>query len=446
MSTTPQVSYTELIRTNANFRRLWFGSMASLLGDWFNTIALYTIVERLTGSPFALALVFITKMLPFALASPVAGLLVDRFDRRRLMIGCDTVRAVLVLGFLLIDEAAELPLLYGLMTLQVMLGAVYIPARKASIPNITTPAELLTANALMSATWSTLLAVGAAVGGFATALLGEAAVFVIDSATYLVSAFFILRMTIPQEKLQPETGPIFRTAARQIVDGWKHLKRRPEIGRISLAKPVWAISGGGLVYMLTLLAGELRPGELSIGIGLLFSARGLGTGIGPILGRALFKDQQVWPAVLGWCIAGSGLAYVAVAFVPWMPAWGAIGVVCAFVMLAHAPSGANWVFSTVMLQERTEDVYRGRVFASEWLLVATADSIAALAASLLIETGGMDLRTGFLWFAGIQIVCGLVWLATVVPAERAAKEVEMASSGDGISGRSEPTLPAGRRS
>jgi len=158
------VSFSQLLRTNRNFRRIWIGEVASWLGDWFNTIAIYTLVQKLSGSPFALGLVFLTKLLPFAVASPLAGLLVDRFDRRRLMILADVVRAVLVLGFLLVRNADDLYLIYLLATLQVLLTAVFIPARSASIPNITSRAELLTANALSAATWSTLLAVGAALG------------------------------------------------------------------------------------------------------------------------------------------------------------------------------------------------------------------------------------------------------------------------------------------
>ena len=192
------VSFTQLLRANRNFRRIWIGEAASWLGDWFSAIALYTLVQKLTGSPFALGLVFLTKMLPFAVASPLAGLLVDRFDRRRLMIAADLLRALLVLGFLLVEDASDLYLIYALTTLQVALTAVFIPARSASIPNVTTRRELLTANALGAATWSTLLAVGAALGGFATAWLGIRAVFVLDSLTYVISAAFLMRTAIPQ--------------------------------------------------------------------------------------------------------------------------------------------------------------------------------------------------------------------------------------------------------
>ncbi|MBZ0113845.1 MAG: MFS transporter, partial [Thermoanaerobaculia bacterium] len=129
--------YRELLRTNVNFRRLWIATLVSLLGDWFNTIALYTLVSRLTGSPLALGAVFLCKMVPLGLASPIAGVLVDRWDRRRVMIGSDLLRSVVVLGFLFIDDASHVPALYALIAAQVIIGSVFEPARSASLPNIT---------------------------------------------------------------------------------------------------------------------------------------------------------------------------------------------------------------------------------------------------------------------------------------------------------------------
>ena len=411
---TDQAGYWELVRDNANLRRLWIGSIVSLLGDWFNTIALYTLVFRLTGSPFALGAVFIFKMLPWALASPIAGALVDRFDRRRLMIISDLVRAVVVLGFLLIDEASDVYLVYGLIALQVVVGAVFVPAKSASIPNITSPRELLTANALLSASWSVMLAVGAALGGFATEWLGEQAVFIIDSFTYLVSAYFIYRTTIPQNTEAPE-GPILRTAMQEIVEGWRYMRAVPRVGRIALVKAVWAVAGGALVYSLTLLGNEVAPEALAAGIGILFAVRGMGTGIGPVVARAVFKDQNQWPLIMGIFIAVTGLCYLGIGLIPWT-----LGVVVVLVMVAHSPSGANWVLATVLLQKRTEDRIRGRVFATEWLLLMLADTASILTASLLLETGILDLRTCFQTFALLQILCGLLWIVLVVPKERKA--------------------------
>lgn len=406
--------YLELLRANADFRRIWLGSVASFLGDWFNTIALYTLVRELTGSELALGLVFLTKLLPFALASPLAGLLVDRFDRKRLMIGTDLARAGVVLGFLLVDTPGEVALLYALSGLQQVLGAVFIPARTATIPNITTPEELLTANALGAATWSMLLTLGAALGGALTAVVGTDGVFLLDSATYLVSAALIARVAVPPTRGRSDVGP--PRALAELVDGWRHLVRRPEIGRIALAKTAWAVGGAGLVYMLALMGERIWPASPSLGIGLLYAARGLGTGIGPIAARALFPDERRWPAVIGLGVAVTGLAYLATAGVPWSP-W-----ILLLVTLAHAPSGANWVLSTVLLQQRTEDRYRGRVFATEWLLLTLVNSITIVAASLVLETGGLELRTGIALFAGFQVLCGIAWVVAVVPAERRYRE------------------------
>jgi MFS family permease len=409
------VGYWQLIRTNRNFRLLWFGDVVSFFGDWFNTIAMYAIVERLTGSPFALGLVFVTKMLPMGLASPVAGLIADRFNRRKLMITADMARAVVVLGFLLVKDAGDLPLLYTLAVLQVAIGSVFIPARSASIPNITTPAELVTANTLMAATWSVILAVGAALGGFATELLGEHMVFVIDSFSYVISGLLLARAVIPQSTDAVRKGEgLIRQAHADIVDGFRHLRLNPHVARIAFAKGVWVIGGGGLVFMLALLGGVLLPGAPAVGIGILFSVRGFGTGIGPILARRWFRDETYWSTLLGWLIAFSGVFYVAVAVSPWT----SVVFVAVLVATAHSTSGANWVLSNVLLQQRTVDRYRGRVFATELLLFTGVDALSIVAASVLLESGLLDLREAILLFAGIMLLAGIVWLVTVAPAEK----------------------------
>jgi len=405
------VSFSQLLRSNRNFRRIWLGEVASWLGDWFNTIAIYTLVRQLTGSPFALGLVFLTKMLPFAVASPLAGLLVDRFDRRRLMIGADLLRAVFVLGLLLVDQASDLYLIYLLTALQVLLTAVFIPARSASIPNITSRRELLTANALGAATWSTLLAVGAALGGFATNWLGIDTVFVIDSATYLISAFFIYRTVIPQDT-EKGSGQGPRAILRDTLDGWRHMRTHPHIGRMAFAKASWALGGGALVYMLAMMGEQVASMAPAVGIGVLYAARGFGTGVGPLAVRKWVSNEAVWPFLLGLGVTISGISYMAIGSVPW-GLW-----ILVLIAVAHAPSGANWVASSVILQKRTVDKYRGRVFSTEWLLVTLADSVSILAASLLMETGLLGLRSGIVVFGLVQVICGLLWLAVVVPSER----------------------------
>ena len=412
----PRAGYLELLRKNRDFRNLWIGTLVSQLGDWFNTIALYQLINTLTGSPLAMGGVFLFKLLPWALISPFAGILVDRFNRRQVMIISDILRAIVVLGFLLIDSAEQVPLIYLLITLQVVIGAVFVPAKSASIPNITEPKDLLTANAISSATWSVMLAMGAGLGGIATEFIGTDGVFIIDSATYIVSALFIYRTVIPQRTDEEPKAGFIRSSYKSIVEGWSYLRKNPPIGRIALAKASWAVGGGATVYMLTLIGPEITPGAEATGIGTLFFARGLGTGIGPIIARAVFKDQRIWPAVLGISVILSGVFYATIGFSQW-PLW-----VIGAVVLAHSASGANWVLATVLLQQRSADRLRGRVFATEWLFVLLTESISIFIASLLLEAEVLQLTDAFIVFASLQVVCGIIWLLTVVPAEKKMKE------------------------
>jgi len=407
-----QVGYVELLRTNANVRRLWSGAVISQFGDWFNTLALYRVVLDLSGSEMALGAVFLTKLLPLALASPVAGVLVDRINRKHLLIGSDLVRAGIVLGFLFINDAGDLWLLYVLAAAQIVVSAVFIPAKNAILPNITEPRELLTANALLAATWSIMLAVGASAGGFAVDAFGTEAVFVFDAGTYLLSAAFLMRMRIPVRTPEAATGSVIGAGLRQIGAGWRYIQQRPEVRRMAFAKAAWGLGGGGLILALTLVGDRLFPGGSTAGIGILFAARGAGTGLGPVIGRALFKDAMRWPLVLGACVVMSGVGYVGVALAS---EWALVVVV--LVIVAHAASGANWVFSTTILQQRAEDAYRGRVFATDWLMVTVVESLSIVAASAALERG-LALETVILALAGTQILCGVLWLVTVVPAER----------------------------
>ncbi|NND71042.1 MAG: MFS transporter [Rhodothermales bacterium] len=402
-----QPGYLELISGNINFRRLWLGNVVSLLGDWFNFIALIALVEELTGSPFAVGLIFVTKMLPGAIASPFAGYLVDRFDRRRIMIVCDVLRSVTVLGLLLVDDSSKIYLVYVLTTVQVIISAVFHPAQSASIPNVTSKTELLTANAIMSISWSVMLALGAAIGGLATDIVGPRDVFVIDSVTYLVSAWFIFRTEIPQS-ISTITGRFWRQSLREVRAGWEYLRQNRFCGKIATTKATWAIAGGGLVYMLALAGQQLIEGSPEIGIGVLFAARGIGTGVGPVLARAWVTDRSRWPPLLGICVVSSGLAYLLFGLLAWtIPIAFLVGI-------AHSTSGATWVLSSVTLQEKVEDRFRGRVFATEMLLVLVAETVSTLVAALALQYEILSIRQAIIVFAATMTVTGALWTVWIL--------------------------------
>jgi MFS family permease len=185
--------YRALLTENRNYRLLWLGQIVSQLGDWFNSVAVYTLLLELTGSATSVALMIIVQFLPMAVIGPVAGVVVDRVNRRRLMIAADILRGLVVLVLLVVRRPDQVWIAYAAMGTVVSLTAFFEPARTAVIPNLTTRSQLLTANALSSATWSAMLAIGAGVGGVVTALLGRNAAFLVNAASFLVSAAIIAR-------------------------------------------------------------------------------------------------------------------------------------------------------------------------------------------------------------------------------------------------------------
>ncbi|MEE4361271.1 MAG: MFS transporter [Pseudomonadales bacterium] len=404
------VGYLALLRRNPNYRRLWAADVASLFGDWCNTIAIYALIAAMTDSPLALGLVFIAKLLPNAIASPFAGLLVDRFDRRRLMIGADLLRAVIVCGFLFIGADDWVGWVYLLAMAQVTVSAVFQPARSAATPNVCTPDELATANALGAITWSTILTVGAGIGGVLTDLLGARNVFLIDAATYLVSAAFLSRTLIPQQTDAPGPGGV-REVLRGIGAGVRYMRGHPSVGRIATAKALWTVGIGAIYYMFVIIAPTLAPEAPSTAIGVLYAAAGLGTGIGPIVVRALVPER-LWPQALGIAMVVGGLVYVAFSQLPWVLA------VVVLVVLAHSAGGANWVMSAVLLQRRTEDRYRGRVFANEMLMLALVNATTIAAASLVLEVGQLAPRDAVLTFALLQTGVGIGYFLWALASER----------------------------
>ena len=407
-----EVGYIQLLRQNQTFRSYFFANALSNLGTWFTTIAMFVVITNLSGRPeLGLGFVFVLRMFALALPQPFTGMLADRYSRKWLMVGSNIASALCAFALLTVHTTADLPLFFLLITSLMVLHAVYIPAESAAMPKITREDELLTANAMNSATWSIALSFGSAIGGFIVSLYGVEIAFIIDGITFLLAALMIARLEVPQEKTERK-GSIIVEGTAQIIDGFRRILQTPPVRRILTVKALWASFGGGLVYILVLLGNEIGVVDIAAGIGVLFAARGIGTGIGPIIGRAVSKDRSRWPLLMGLMVSTCGVCYVLIGLLSWTP-WIAV-----LIIIGHAASGANWVFSTVLLQERTEDDWRGRVFGADFMLMTSMNGLSALVASLLLEYGGYSLRTVLLWFASGQVISGLLWLALMLPGER----------------------------
>src|SRR5216110_2610984 len=201
----PTIGYGELLRGNRPFRFLWLGQVVSQMGDWFDTIAVYTIALTLTGSTRSVALIMVARFLPSVVMGPLSGVVADRFSRRTIMIASDIVRAIVVLGFLFVRRPDQMWLVYVLTVLQLAFSTFFEPAKTAAIPSIVSDRELVPANAIASVTWSVMLTLGAALGGFVAGSFGTNAAFILDSLTFVASAMLISTVGFPNRVHRPKT-------------------------------------------------------------------------------------------------------------------------------------------------------------------------------------------------------------------------------------------------
>ncbi len=397
-----------LLRSHRRFRLLWYGQAVSGLGDWLNHVAVMTLLLDLTGSGQMIAASLILRMLPSLFVAPFAGVLVDRFDRRRIMILADVLRAATVPFFLLARDASFVPLIYGLVLIQVSISAFFEPARSAVLPNLVTKEELLSANALMSVTWSLTLAFGSALGGLVIAAFGTDVAFVLDSLTFLASAALIGRIAIESRPGRVDALSWTRGFV-DLKDGLAYVIRERAVGSLVLVKSGVGLAGG-MVLLLTVL-GEREfsvAGKAAAGIGLLFGARGIGTALGPFLGRAISGYHE--PAMRR--LIGFGFMQAALFLVLFSRA-ERLWVALLLLLCAHVGTSVNWVFSTVLLQLRVPDELRGRVFSAELALFTVVFCAVTYGTGFALDELGWSPRRLAALAGGSLIIPGCIWfLAT----------------------------------
>src|SRR5918911_2567388 len=197
------LTYTQLLRGNRSFRRLWAGQVVSELGNWFNFIAGLGLVRAVSAAaPEATAVMMVARLAPFALFAPLAGAFVDRWSRRKVMIATDAARAVVALGFLLVRKPEDVWIAYACTVASTLLAAFFEAAKNAALPNIAGDRGLLAGNALMFSSRFLLMSVGAALGGAASARFGYEVAFVINAVSFLASAYSI--WLIPESEMRRE--------------------------------------------------------------------------------------------------------------------------------------------------------------------------------------------------------------------------------------------------
>jgi MFS transporter len=408
--------YIALLRRNKPFRRLWYGQVVSQLGDWFDSIALYALLLRLTGSGQAVGLLLVAQFLPSTIMGLWAGVLIDRLPRRLVMIVSDLGRALLVLLFLLVHDGSQIWIIYVVTVLKVMLSSFFEPARNAIIPSVTTREELVAANAIGGATWSAMLAIGAALGGLVAGTLGTSAAFVIDSASFLLSALVIGSITVYESHLEQRTQT---SGLHELREGFAFMFSQRDIALYTMTKALWSL-GGGVLLLLALFGRRLFPlgvdGALSIG--LLYAARGVGAGIGPVLAQRWGGvSQRFLRRAIGPAFFFSAIGYLLFSRAP------NIALAAGAVMLAHVGGSVEWVFSTALLQMNVPNRLQGRIFAVDLALLTLASSISNYAIGVAADAGWPP-RTLALIVAGVFVLPGAALTLLLWPAPSGGEHVD----------------------
>ncbi|HSM71966.1 MAG TPA: MFS transporter [Anaerolineales bacterium] len=421
--------YLDLLRRNPNFRFLWWGNVVSLLGDWFNLIASAALVTELTSSGVAISYLFLVRFLPQFLFSPLAGVIADRYDRRNIMIAADLLRAVTVLGFLFIRSSDQLWLFYLLIAIQFILSAMFVPARSAALANIVAQKDLVTANALDSFTWSSMLALGAFLGGVIASLFGNQTAFVMDALTFILSAWLVSRILLPKRE---RAATLQSGSWLEFFEGLRYLWFVPVLLVISLVKAAGSSVYGAINVLEISYANQVYPlsntavgGWLSIEdggtatLGLIYVVSGLGTGLGPLLLRRWLGDSTKRLLIgisIGFFLTSSGIIML-----------GLVSTLYAFLLstfLRTVGTGTSWVFSSALLQILTPDRVRGRVFAFEFAALTLTQSISIYTAGYVLDVLGWPLGRVTLVFGSFGLIVFTFWMVFILAGRKSLYKYE----------------------
>ena len=407
------VGYIQILKNNHSFRRLFIAQELSYIGDWFTVIALFILAgESSDNSPLAIAGVLATRSFSLAAMTPFTGMLADRYSRRGLMICSDLAACFVLFIVLQFDLLNNLSSVYFLAIAMVAAKSIFDPAQYAYLPNICNDEELLTANALGSGGWSIALGIGASIGGLTIAEYGITTALWIDALTFLASAICIMTLPFGGPDTSEHESVSVKVVTKEITDGWRYILRTPEVRRLVLAKALWSSGGGAQIFLLILIGMEAGFGDIAAGIGILFMARGFGSGFGPMAGRPLMSNDLLRPYLIGLAVGISGIFYGIISLMEWN------NLLLVMIFISHASSGFNWVQSTTLTQERAGDEWRGRVAGADFLALTLMMGLSAITAGFILENEYLQLREVIALSALIQIIMGIGWILLASPKEK----------------------------
>lgn len=428
------LTYGELIRGNRNFRNLLAGQFISELGNWFNFIAGLGLVRVVSeASPTAAGIFFVARLIPFAIASPIAGTFVDRFSRRQVMIASDLLRVLVALSFLLVTSRENLWIAYLATVLLHTLGAFFDGAKNAAAPNLAGKEGLLAATALLFSTRFLLMAIGSALGGWAAAVFGYEVAFIINAASFLVSAWTVwlipeeatrdeetgTRMSslIPRRRQTPPSEqPNFVTKAAprdsfitELHEGLIYSVKNHFAFTILIMNMIWATGGGSINVIFERIGGvhfsQTEGWNPDVAVSLLWTATGIGLTVGMLIAHrvSLMLDRRnLNVSFIGWTLVIHGILFSIGGFV------SVLWLFAVIVLVSRAIVGVEYAVQETLFQRSLPDYIRGRISTLDRGAEMTVFGLSSYVASqamyyitpqtLTVISGILSALAGVVWF------------------------------------------------
>lgn len=409
------LTYGQLLTRNRNFRNLLWGQVISELGNWFNFIAGLGLVRLVSdASPTAAGIFFVCRLLPFALSSPIAGTFVDRFSRRQVMIATDLLRVAVALMFLFVTSAEDLWIAYLATILLSTFGAFFDGAKNAATPNLTGKEGLLAGTALMFSSRFLLMAIGAAIGGWAAAIFGYKVAFIINAASFLVSAYTV--WLIPDEATRDrETAE--RIGGRksresfltEMREGLRYTVKNHFALTILIMNVIWATGGGAVNIIFERFGGVYFAGKEGwnpdLAVAILWTATGLGLTIGMLVAHrtSIYLDRKNrHSSFIGWALLVHGVIFSIGGLAPTL--W----IFAVFAFVSRAIVGVEYAVQETLFQRSLPDYIRGRISTLDRGAELTVFGLSSYFASeamyyispqtLTIISGILSAGAGVVWF------------------------------------------------
>jgi len=409
------LTYKQLIQGNRNFRNLLAGQVISELGNWFNFIAGLGLVRLVSdASPVAAGIFFVCRLVPFAIVSPIAGTFVDRFSRRQVMILTDLARVAVAMMFLLVTSADDLWIAYIATILLSSMGAFFDGAKNAATPNLTGKDGLLAGTALMFSSRFLLMAVGSALGGWAAAIFGYKVAFLINAASFLVSAFTV--WLIPEEATRDSetadriSGKVQKPSfVTELKEGFRYTLDNHFALTILVMNVIWATGGGAINVIFERMGGVYFPSvekwNPDVGVAMLWTAGGLGLTFGMLIAHRtsgwldLNKRHSLF---IGTTLIVHGLLFSVAGFMP------TLLLFAVFTFVSRAIVGVEYAIQETLFQRSLPDYIRGRISTLDRGAELTMFGISSYVASeamfyitpqtLTLISGILSASSGVVWF------------------------------------------------